>query len=372
MFFDWHPIAIHDLHESEALLLTWNGTGPVNEHIDPLSYSERLELSFHEVQTLTGMGMPGVWTWNFGDDFAHLFLDSIGLNHNAMGRGYETFGNGTAETLEHTLGADETTLDWYRPVPPPAQKFRWSARDNLNYMETAALAALDRIAQEPQTFLRNFYQKGLHSYVAGLNEAPYGFLIPGDQGDPTRVAQLVARLLSLGIEVQRAVAPVTLKDGSYPAGTYVVRLDQPYRNYAVDLLTPSFYAKDAGEPYDDVSWELAAHYHLAVKPTADPAIRAANLAPLTAPPHPEGKVAGAGTVYVLKDTGQEGLLEARFRLAHFKLSVAERPFTVAGEEYPPGSWILAAQAGLESALRETAARLGLDFIARTESRSAWR
>jgi hypothetical protein len=151
MFFDWHPIAIHDLHESEALLLTWNGTGPVNEHIDPLSYSERLELSFHEVQTLTGMGMPGVWTWNFGDDFAHLFLDSIGLNHNAMGRGYETFGNGTAETLEHTLGADETTLDWYRPVPPPAQPFRWSARDNLNYMETAALAALDRVAQEPKS-----------------------------------------------------------------------------------------------------------------------------------------------------------------------------------------------------------------------------
>ncbi len=175
MLYEWHPIAVHDLHESEALLLTWNGTGPVNEHIDPLSYSERLELSFHEVQTLTGLGMPGVWTWNFGDDFAHLFLDSIGLNHNAMGRGYETYGNGTAETLTHTLNADETTVDWYRPVAPPTGSFRWSARDNLNYMETAALAALDRVAQEPKTLLKNFYLKGLHSYEAGLNEAPYGF-----------------------------------------------------------------------------------------------------------------------------------------------------------------------------------------------------
>ena len=363
MFFDWHPIAIHDLHESEALLLTWNGTGPVNEHVDPLSYSERLELSFHEVQTLTGMGMPGVWTWNFGDDFAHLFMDSIGLNHNAMGRGYETFGNGTAETLEHTLGSDETTLDWYRPVPPPAQPFRWSARDNLNYMETAALAALDRVAQEPQVFLRNFYEKGLHSYQAGLSEAPYGFLIPPDQGDPTRVDQLVARLISLGIEVHRAAGPVQLQDGSYPAGTYVVRLDQPYRNYAVDLLTPSFYAKDAGEPYDDVSWELPAHYHLTVTPTADTAIRAANLTPLATAPHFEGQVSGAGAVYVLKDTGQEGLLEARFRLAHFKVSVAERSFQLNGTGYPAGSWILPAQAGLESALRDTAARLGLDFVA---------
>jgi hypothetical protein len=363
MFFDWHPIAIHDLHESVALLLTWNGTGPVNEHVDPLSYSERLELSFHEVQTLTGLGMPGVWTWNFGDDFAHLFMDSIGLNHNAMGRGYETFGNGTAETLEHTLGSDETTVDWYRPVPPPARPFRWSARDNLNYMETAALAALDRVAQEPRAYLRNFYQKGLHSYQAGLNEAPYGFLIPADQGDPTRVDQLVTRLLSLGIEVQRAAAPVQLKDGNYPTGTYVVRLDQPYRNYAVDLLTPSFYAKDAGEPYDDVSWELPAHYHLTVTPTADPAVRAANLAPLTAAPHFDGRISGTGSVYVLKDTGQEGLLEARFRLAHFKVSVAERPFQVNGGDFPAGSWVLPAQAGLQSALRDAAADLGLDFVA---------
>ena len=365
MFFEWHPIAIHDLHESEALLLTWNGTGPVNTHVDPLSYSERLELSFHEVQTLTGLGMPGVWSWNFGDDFAHLFLDSIGLNHNAMGRGYETFGNGTAETLEHTLGSDETTLDWYRPVPPPTEPFRWSARDNLNYMETAALAALDRIAQEPQTFLRNFYLKGLHSYQAGLNESPSAFLIPQDQGDPTRVAQLVARLLSLGIEVQRAASPVQLKDGGYPAGTYVVRLDQPYRNYAVDLLTPSFYAKDAGEPYDDVSWELPAHYHLVAAPTADPEIRTANLTPLSAAPHVDGQVSGAGSVYVLKDTGQEGLLEARFRLTHFKVSVAEQSFKLQDEEYPAGSWILPAQAGLESALRDTATRLGLNFVAVT-------
>src|SRR6202008_807199 len=106
---------------------------------------------------LTSQGMPGGWTWNFGDDFAHLFLDSIGLNHNSMGRGYETYGNGTAEPLTHTLTSEETQVDWYRPVAPPTGAFKWSARDNLNYMETAALAALDRVAHEPKTYLRNFH-----------------------------------------------------------------------------------------------------------------------------------------------------------------------------------------------------------------------
>jgi hypothetical protein len=361
MFHEWHPQVVHDLHESEALLLTWNGTGPTNEYVDPLSYEERLELSFHEVQALTALGMPGVWSWNFGDDFAHLYLDSIATNHNSDGRGYETFGNGTAETLVRELTADERSRDWYRPLPPPDGKFRWSARDNLNYTESAALAALDDAARQSKELLRNFYLKGLHSWRKGVEEAPYAFVIPDGQGDPTRVAQLIARLLAQGIEVQRAAAPFTLKEGGFPAGTYVVRLDQPYRNYAVDLLTAQNYPKDAGEPYDDVSWELPAHYHLAVIPTADPQVRAASLTPLSEAPHNRGEVSGAGPVFLVKDTGQEGLLEARYRLARFRLTIAERPFSVNGADYPAGSWILSPQTGLAAAVRDTAAQLGLDF-----------
>ncbi len=33
---------------------------------------------------------------------------------------------------------------------------------------------------------------------------------------------------------------------------------------------------------------------------------------------------------MLKDTGQEGLLEARFRLARFNIDIAEQPFSAAG------------------------------------------
>jgi len=362
MFHEWHPQVVHDLHESVALLMTWNGTGPTNAYVDPLSYSERLELSFQEVETLTGLGMPGVWTWNFGDDFAHLYLDSIATNHNSDGRGYETFGNGTAETLLQEAPADESSREWYRPLPPPPGKFRWSMRDNLNYTQTAALAALNAAAQQPQSLLRNFYLKALHSWRKGLDEAPYAFVIPDGQGDPLRVAQLVARLLAQGIEVQRAVSPLRLKEGTFAAGTYVVRLDQPYRNYAMDLLTPQEYPKEAGEPYDDVSWELPAHYHLAAIASADPRIRAADLVALNEAPQPRGQVSGSGPVYVMQDTGQEGLLEARFRLAKFRIAIAERPFNLAGVDYSAGSWLLAPQAGLAAALHDTAAALGLDFI----------
>ncbi|HTV51783.1 MAG TPA: M14 family zinc carboxypeptidase [Steroidobacteraceae bacterium] len=360
MFREWHPQVIHDLHESVALLMTWNGTGPTNEHVDPLSYSERLQLSFQEVETLTGFGMPGVWTWNFGDDFAHLYLDSIATNHNADGRGYETFGNGTAETLLQESPPDEISRDWYRPLPPPAGKFLWSSRDNLNYAETGALAALDAVARQSTQLLRNFYLKGLHSLQRGLEQAPFGFVIPQDQGDPLRVAQLIERLLSQGIEVQQATAPLMLKEGRFPAGTYVVRLDQPYRDYAVDLLTPQDYPKDAGEPYDDISWELPAHYHLTVIATADPGVRGASLAPVTGPPHPQGRVEGAGPIYLLRDSGQESLLEARYALARFRVGIAEAAFEVEGRAYPAGSWIIEPQPGVAAALRQISARLALD------------
>ena len=369
MFFDWHPTVVHDLHESIALLMTWNGTGPYNPNIDPLTFDEMLALSFHEVQTMAGFGMPGVWTWNFGESFSQLYLDSVAMNHNSTGRGYETFGNGTAETLTQSADnglsslADYTSPTWYRTLPPPAVPFKWSARDNVNYNETGALAALDAVAGQSKALLANFYLKGVHSWRKGVEEAPYAILIPDDQGDRLRVAQLVARLLSQHIEVQRAAEALVLKEGSFPAGTYVVRLDQPYRNYAVDLLLPQNYPKDQGAPYDDVSWELPANYHLAVVASADPAVRTAKLVAQTQPPQPTGTVTGSGRVYLLKDTGQESLLEVRYRLAGFAVSIAERPFSAGGVEYPAGSWILPEQRGLAEALRSTATDLALDFTA---------
>ena len=362
MFFDWHPTVVHDLHEAVPLLMTWNGTGPYNPHVDPITFSEFLALSFYEVQTMTGMGMPGVSTWNFGEGFSELYLDSVAMNHNAIGRGFETFGNGTAETLKRNLPANDASKEWYRPLPQPAGEFSWSARDNVNYNETGMLAGLDYAAQNSHELLRNFYNKGLHSYHAGLQEAPYAFLIPADQGDPERVAQLVGRLMSQHIEVSRAKSELALKEGTFPAGTYVVRLDQPYRNYAMDLLTPQNYPKDAAEPYDDVSWDLLMHYHLQATATADAAVRSAELALLTEVPRPEGRIdPNTGGVFLLDDTGQEGLLEARYRLSDVDLQIAERPFSVGGVTYHAGSWIIPQRAGSYDVLRGVAKELGLNI-----------
>ena len=360
MFHEWHPTVVHDLHEGSPLMMTWNGTGPYNPNIDPITYTEFLELSFHEVQTMTAFGMPGVSTWNFGEAFSHLYLDSVAMNHNSIGRGYETLGNGTAETLHYKLRPSQTSMEWYRPMPPPAE-FDWSERDNLNYSETGALAALDFAARNSKEMLRNFYKKSWDSWHKGVEEAPYAYVIPEDQGDRKRVADMVGRLLAQRIEVGRAQNAITVQEGSFPAGTYVVRLDQPYRNYAVDLLSPQVFPKDKGEPYDDVSWEFPANFHLAAIPIADKAIRSAAITPLKEMPQPEGRVSGAGPVFLVKDTGQESLFAARYRLAAFDVEIAEHAFRDGGVEFPAGSWILPAKEGLASAVHGVARELGVDF-----------
>src|SRR5712675_90015 len=340
MFHEWHPTVVHDLHEGSPLIMTWNGTGPYNPNIDPITYTEFLELSFHEVQTMTAFGMPGVSTWNFGEAFSHLYLDSVAMNHNSIGRGYETLGNGTAETLHYKLRPSQTSMEWYRPTPPPAE-FDWSERDNLNYTETGALAALDFSARNSKEMLRNFYKKSWDSWRKGIEEAPYAYLIPEDQGDRRRVADMVGRLLAQRIEVGRAQNAIAVKEGNFAAGTYVVRLDQPY---------------------DDVSWEFPANFHLAAVATADLSIRTAPLTALKEPPRVAGNVLGAGPVFLLKDGGQEGLFAARYRLASFDVEIAERAFRVGGVEFPAGSWILPAKDRLAGAVRSVVGELGLDFV----------
>src|SRR5262249_62409999 len=131
--------------------------------------------------------------------------------HISTCRGHETLGNASPETVRRELDDHDVTMQWYRPAPPPSRSFTWSARDNVNYNETGALAALDHTARNAKEFLRSFYRKGYNSWRKGLDEAPYGFVIPADQGDRARVADMVERLVSQKIEVGVATGPLSLK-----------------------------------------------------------------------------------------------------------------------------------------------------------------
>ena len=366
LFFDYHPAVVHDLHEGISLMLSWNGTGPYNPHIDPIVTSRWLEMSFHEMTTMNSLGMPGVSTWNFGDGFGHHYLDSIAINHNAIGRGYETFGNATAETVTRHADEGSTAREWYRPWPPDPIH-RWSMRDNVNYQQTGALAILDWSAKHAREMLRDRYQTAYNSWRKGVEAPPYAFVIPADQPDRRRVAQMINRLRDQRIEVGTLDTGLSVNEGDFRRGDFIVKLDQPYRNFAVDVLEPQRFPAETEElPYDDMSWAYPVGFGVDAIRVDDEKVKSVTSELLVEDARAGGSVKGKGPVYLLRDEGQEALLAARFRLSEFEVAIAEQSFTSGKQEYPPGSWIIRAsddksRGGLQSAIESLSEELALDF-----------
>ncbi len=97
-FLDWHATVMHDLHESEPFLYVMTGTGPYNAWLDPIVVSEWQKMAYYDIEQMTARGVPGVWTHDFYDGWASNYMLYAATGHNAIGRFYETFGNGGADT----------------------------------------------------------------------------------------------------------------------------------------------------------------------------------------------------------------------------------------------------------------------------------
>ncbi len=165
-------------------------------------------------------------------------------------------------------GGGPTEREWYRPVPP-YKETDWSMRNNTNYMETGVLSALQMTSAFPQVVLDNFYRKSRNSVEAGKKDAPYGYVIPGDQADPTRIAFVVNILRLQGIEVGRATEQVKVKEGTFPAGSFVIKRNQPYGRLAKILLEKQVYPDPSLRTYDDAAWTMGLMTHTKVIESAD-------------------------------------------------------------------------------------------------------
>src|ERR1041385_7656673 len=117
-FLQWHVTVFHDLHESVPYMYISTGTGPYNPWMDPITISEWQSMAYYEIGELTKRGVIGVWTHGFYDGWAPNYMFYLANGHNSIGRFYETFGNGGADTRDRTLPTASTSREWYRPNPP--------------------------------------------------------------------------------------------------------------------------------------------------------------------------------------------------------------------------------------------------------------
>lgn len=348
-FLYWKPLVGHDLHESLPYLYVSTGTGPYNEYVDPITIDEWHNLAHEEVTELTKRGMPGVWTHGFYTGWAANYLLWVPNLRNAIGRFYETFGNSIADTKERKLEERETSREWYRPNPP-LEKIDWSLRNNTNYMQSGLLVALNYVARNRERFVENFYIKTQNAIQKGKEEAPHAWVIPRDQKRPIATAQLVNLLLQEGIEIHVAEEKLTWsvekEEGEQetrisPKGSYVVRMDQPYRTLIRVLLDKQSFPEDEKPPYDDTGWTLPYLWNVQAYRVDDPDILSARMSPVTEAALPEGGIEGAGRgFYLVNNTTDDNPFVFRFRLGDLKMLAADEPFNTGRFEFNPGTLIV--------------------------------
>jgi hypothetical protein len=364
----WHPPVWHDLHESVPFLYTFSGQAPQNPNLDPIVYGELPMFANFEMAQLTKYGMPGVWTHAFVDMWSPGYLGFMSSNHNGLLRMYETFGNGGATTMTRTVAqpngaAGQTSREWYRPLPP-YREVLWSMRNNTNYMQTGVLTALQYASSFPHVVLENFYLKSRNAIEAGRTQPPHGFIVPAGQADPTRVNLLVSLLRRQGIEVGITSAELQLSDGTYPAGSLVVKRDQPYGRLAKTLLETQTFPDPALRTYDDTGWTMGLMLQVDVKATADAKVLEAAITLIDALPASKAPTARPRAIaWVVPHNGANAMVTLRHRLKDLDVHAATAAFTVGQRKVPAGSFIVSVPEGSTASLGDVATTvhgLGLD------------
>ena len=283
----WHAQVLHDLHESVPFLYDNTvGDGPYNAWIDPILASEWQQIGWNNVEQLTKLGLPGVFTHGNFDTWSPGYLMFIAAMHNGISRLYETFGNGGADTEERILDPDEYARTWYKPNPP-LPKVLWSQRDNNNYEQSGLLTALYYFAQHGPHFLDNFWLKSKRSIEKPQLAGPAAYVLTANENDKGAQMHLLHALHLQHVEISRASAPFTVEVAddtesgdsskskgkkaepvvppkvatikrSFPAGSWIIRMDQPYSRIADTLLDRQYWSPDDPQkhPYDDTGWSF--------------------------------------------------------------------------------------------------------------------
>jgi hypothetical protein len=361
-YFEWHPVIMHDLHESVPYLYTSTGTGPFNAWLDPITINEWEELAFNEISEMTKRGVPGVWSHGFFDGWASSYAFYVALFHNSTGRFYETFGGTGADTMVRGVAA-ESKRAWFRPNPP-LESVKWSFRNNINLQQSALLVTFKHVASNPAKFLDNFYLKSKRSVAKARTEGPAAYIIPSDTKRPLAAARLVNLLRKDGVEVHVAGAELTVGKDKYPQGSYVVRMDQPYSRCADMLLDTQYYNPKDPRPYDDTGWTLGPLFNVKTVRVTDVKVLEAAMTALAKDVAIDGKVMAKEKVvaFAVNHAAEPELMTFRYRLKDVKMLAAEDSFSQGNAKFNAGSFIIPRDgnpADLETRLAEACADLGL-------------
>ncbi|RRA50070.1 hypothetical protein D1Y84_09620 [Acidipila sp. EB88] len=373
-FLNFHAQVLHDLHESVPFLYDNTvGDGPYNAWIDPLLADEWAALGWNNVGQMQNFGMPGVFTHGEFDTWSPGYLMFLAGMHNGISRLYETFGNGGADTVKRILTPDEYARTWYRQNPPNASVL-WSQRDNNNYEQSALLSTLSYFVNNREHFLDNYYLKAKRSIAKPTSSGPAAYVLAADPAYRNRQLALLRTLSKQHVEISQLTEAATVlvsaadraaslnenapkptattpaaapTQATFAAGSWVVRMDQPYARAADALLDRQYWSPDDPQktPYDDTAWSFSLLFNAKVTRVTDPAIlrvpmRAAMVDVADAEKAPSALDNTHRAIWAFSNTGQINLLSLVYAYPKATFAVLDEPATVNGTTLAAGSMLV--------------------------------
>jgi hypothetical protein len=251
--------------------------------------------------------------------------------------------------------------------PSPWRGGWWRLGDAVDYCLTASKSVLDVASKYREELLANKYRMGADVIARFRKEPPYAYILPPDQVDPGNLALLLNRMILLGVEVSKADEAFTCDGVSYPAGTFVLPLSQPFglflknvfeeqkypdlRKYPdlwQGLVASKVFEGAPFEAYDVMGWTLPYQFGLTSTPANTPV--EAKISPLKEVRTGTGKIEGRAVFGYLLSSAENASYAAANRIlkAGGRVTRAKKEFAYQGKTYPAGSFVVPAGGSLSS------------------------
>ena len=246
LYTPWVPQIVNDIHQQGA-----NGgrifippyMDPVEPNIDPILTAGTNSLGSAMSWRMISDGFTGVATNASYDQWSP--ARQYSLNHRGVRILTETASARLASPIDLPFdrlgtarGYDARVTSWNYPVLWPGGT--WGIGDIVKYQTAASWAMLVEASRDRQGWLESYAEMGDRALGPnppwGRDAWPSAYLIPKVQADTQAMQRLVWTLQHGQVEIRESTAPVTANGKSYPAGSYVVLLRQPFGSYAKALL----------------------------------------------------------------------------------------------------------------------------------------
>lgn len=273
MYREWLPQIMYNHHQTGpagTVMFAPPFRDPFNHRIDPGVMSGIDLVGAAMMQRFVALNMPGVTTktgasysawWNGG-------LRTTAYFHNIIGILTETIGSPTPSRIPFVAGRRVPQGNLIFPIEPREWKFRYS----VEYSVQANMAILDLASRYREKLLFDIYQMGKRQILLGSKDSwtdlpsrvesvrslqelrkpelrnPRGFIIPSDQPEFPLALRFANSLMSTGVIVHRATNDFWIRSTRYPAGSLVVRCDQPFRAHVLDMFEPQDHPNDVPAP----------------------------------------------------------------------------------------------------------------------------